>query len=55
MTTIEVIDPKTKRVVVRTTLDSYVGGVLADGSVWTPVNDADGRRSVRIMQLTLNR
>jgi hypothetical protein len=55
VTTVEVIDPLAKRVVARTTLDSYVRGVMADGSVWSLESDDDGRRSVRVTTLALER
>lgn len=55
VTTVEVIDPRVARVVTRTTLDSNVGGLLADGSAWSFVSDADGRRGVRVTTLALDR
>lgn len=55
VTTVEVIDPRARRVVARTTLDSFVAGVMADGTAWSQVSDDDGRRRIQLTQLNLIR
>lgn len=55
ITRVEVIDPKLGRVVARTTLDSWVIGVVGDGRAASVIRGKNGELRVRLSTLLLSR